>query len=116
MTAASSGAATAFTVTTASPDQGPYDGSDDTLIGIFNSSGSTLTSIGLSSSSADIFGFDGDGACTYITCPGATDLSSYAPAGVTFSGINAFEPSSVALLGVGLLVGLGALRQRKQSK
>ncbi len=87
VTAASGGVATAFSVTAASPDQGPYDGSDDTLLGILNKSGSTLSSISLSGNT-DIFGFDGDGACTYIACPGSTDPNGYAPAGVTFSGIN----------------------------
>jgi hypothetical protein len=95
-----SGAATAFTVTASSPDLGPYDGSDDTLVGILNSSGSILKSIGLTGTT-DIFGFDGDGACTYITCTGATDPSGYAPAGVTFSGINAsFTSGTVNFTGV----------------
>ena len=38
----------------------PFDGSDDTLIGVTNNSGSTITSIHLSSN-LDIGGFDGDG-------------------------------------------------------
>lgn len=100
----SSGAATAFTVSTASPDQGPYDGSEDTLIGILNMSGGTLTSISLSSST-DLFGFDGDGACTFITCTGATDPSGYAPAGVTFSSINGSFTSGTVNFGPGLDIG-----------
>jgi hypothetical protein len=88
VTAASGGAATAFTVTASSPDQGPYDGADDTLVGVLNMSGATLTSLALSSP-LNIFGFEGDGVCAFISCPGATDPSGYAPAGVTFSGINA---------------------------
>ena len=32
------GFATAFTVSTSSPDLGPFDGSDDTLIGVVNAS------------------------------------------------------------------------------
>ena len=39
----------------------PYDVSDDTLIGIINNSGSSLSSITLTST--DSFGFDGDGPC-----------------------------------------------------
>ena len=82
-----------FTVTASSPDLGPYDGSDDTLVGVLNNSGSTITSISISSS-VDIFNFDGDGACSgsfgvIPGCAGATDPSGYAPAGVTFSGVNA---------------------------
>ena len=99
-----SGAATAFTVTTSTPDQGPYDGADDTLIGIVNSSGSTLNSIGLTGNT-DIFGFDGDGACTYIACPGATDPSGYAPAGVTFSGINGSATTGTVNFNPGLGAG-----------
>ncbi|MFZ0639608.1 MAG: PEP-CTERM sorting domain-containing protein [Candidatus Acidiferrales bacterium] len=100
-----SGAATAFTVTASNPDLGPFDGADDTLVGILNSSGGTLNSITLSSST-DIFGFDGDGACSGLyspqvaasACAGgvyseADDYTSYFPAGVTASGINAFDTS-----------------------
>ena len=40
----------------------PFDGEDDTLVGIFNNSGAAVSTIGLSSNT-DIFGFDGDGIC-----------------------------------------------------
>jgi hypothetical protein len=86
-----SGAATAFSVATASPDQGPYDGVEDTLIGIVNSSGSTLNSIVLTGSGGlQIYGFEGDGACsaTYLNCVGS-DPTGYGGPGVTFSGISA---------------------------
>ncbi len=56
---------TAPFVTIAEPGNGnPYDGEDDTLVGIVNNSGVSLSSLGLSSSE-DIFGFDGDGICTF---------------------------------------------------
>jgi hypothetical protein len=45
-------------------NQDPYDGSDDTLVGVLNNSGFPLSSIVLSSPSLDIFGFDGDGVCS----------------------------------------------------
>lgn len=48
--------------------QGPYDGGDDTLVGIWNNSSHTVNSIPLSSTGAPLFGFDGDGLCTYISC------------------------------------------------
>lgn len=44
--------------------QGPYDGIEDTLLGVTNSSGATVNSIHLSST-LDIGGFDGDGLETY---------------------------------------------------
>jgi RHS repeat-associated protein len=45
------------------PSQGPFDGADDTLVGVLNQSNKTLGHIELSSDS-DIFGFDGDGICS----------------------------------------------------
>jgi hypothetical protein len=44
------------------PNIGPFDGDDDTLVGIFNNSGATVSTVGLSATT-DIFGFDGDGIC-----------------------------------------------------
>jgi hypothetical protein len=104
-----SGAATAFNVTASSPNLGPYDGSDDTLVGVLNSSGGTLSSLGLSSS-LDIFDFDGDGACsgewgTIPGCAGATDPSGYAPKGVTFSGVNSSDTSGIVNFSPGLANG-----------
>src|SRR4051812_35843407 len=64
ITSASGGIAGAFTVVAAtSPTQPPYEGSEDTLIGVLNNSGVTVNSLALSSTT-DIFGFDGDGPCT----------------------------------------------------
>src|SRR5208282_355405 len=99
VTSVSGGGATAFSVAVSAPDLGPFDSSDDTLVGILNSSGSTLDSISLTGAAGlDIFGFDGDGACSGLYgpipgCAAATDPSGYAPAGVTFSGINGAETS-----------------------
>ena len=47
--------------------QTPYDESDDTLVGIVNQSSKPLFAIQLSGESTwtQIFGFDGDGICTY---------------------------------------------------
>ncbi|MGC2661293.1 MAG: hypothetical protein WA324_25345, partial [Bryobacteraceae bacterium] len=109
VTSVSGGAATGFSVAVSSPDQGPYDGSDDTLVGVLNSSGSTLTSLSISSP-LDIFGFDGDGACSGLSgvipgCAGFTDPSGYAPAGVTFSGVNASFTSGTVNFTAGLADG-----------
>ena len=43
--------------------QQPYDGTDDTLVGVQNNDSGFVSSIALSGSG--IFGFDGDGICTY---------------------------------------------------
>jgi hypothetical protein len=42
--------------------QGPYDGVEDTLIGVLNNSSAVIPSIPLSGT-GDVFGFDGDGVC-----------------------------------------------------
>ncbi len=49
------------------PAQGPYDGIEDTLIGVVNNSSKPLYRLQLSSSSQPIFGFDGDGICANAT-------------------------------------------------
>lgn len=41
--------------------QGPYDGVEDTMVGIYNNSAQTITSLPLTGN--DIFGFDQDGIC-----------------------------------------------------
>jgi hypothetical protein len=61
------------------PSQGPYDGGDDTLIGIVNESSKPLSSISLSSNT-DIFGFDGDGICSYSSWTG-DEKCPYGPTG-----------------------------------
>jgi uncharacterized repeat protein (TIGR01451 family) len=55
--------ATFFTVTNLG-NGNPYDGTEDTLVGVQNNSGANLNSITLSSTTSPIFGFDGDGPCT----------------------------------------------------
>jgi hypothetical protein len=87
-------------------DQGPYDGSDDTYIGVINQSSSPLLSLTLNSS-LDIFGFDGDGITTY-GAPGNSpaDTTGYGGPGVTYGGINAAKTSGTVFFGNG--AGLGA--------
>jgi len=66
---------------------GPYDGSDDTLIGVFNHSSTPLTSLHISGSS-DIFGFDGDGIDTYPGSVGnSTDTTGYGGPDAYFTNI-----------------------------
>lgn len=91
------------------PNNGPYDGSEDTLVGVFNNSTSTITTLPLSSST-DIFGFDGDGPCdSSIGPPTGTGCGAvpndYAGPGITFSGINAAQTAGVVNFTGGLAPG-----------
>src|SRR3954471_19901637 len=49
------------------PNVGPFDGVEDTSVGVLNNSGAPLPSITLTGTSG-AFGFDGDGLCSFITC------------------------------------------------
>ena len=69
------------------PSQHPYDGSEDTLVGVVNESSSTVASISVSSSVA-VFGFDGDGLCTFVAPHCSFDSTGYAGPGVSFSVTN----------------------------
>ena len=71
-------------------NNGPYDGVEDTLIGLVNNTGATVTTVGLSGS--NIFGLEGDGACSFsgVCSGGAYNSGSYYDptgyAGLTSSG------------------------------
>jgi hypothetical protein len=53
------------------PSVSDYDGADDTLVGIWNDSSSSVDAVTVSGPGSDLAGFDGDGLCTYgVTgCP-----------------------------------------------
>jgi hypothetical protein len=117
VTAVSSlGVGTAFYAATNSPDQGSFDGFEDTLIGIENNSTvNFLKSITLTSSGTAIAGFDGDGACIGTYTPGptaaqclggvftSTDPNDYESNGVTFSGFTSGGSSiTINFAGAGL--------------
>ncbi len=88
------------------PTQGPYDGVEDTLIGVQNNSGKPLASLNLGSpSGTNIMGFDGDGICypsqwpaptTTVTPPGCPNPAvgtgfgptGYEGPGTSFSNIS----------------------------
>lgn len=53
---------------------GPYDGADDTLVGIVNQSPTAVEAVTVSADGSDLSGFDGDGLCSYLAC-------SYGPSG-----------------------------------
>ena len=55
------------------PTQAPFDGIEDTLIGVQNDSSAPLSSIPLSATTAKpLFGFDGDGLCATFPQPAAS--------------------------------------------
>ena len=97
-------------ISTVISNPSPYDGAEDTLVGVINNTASAITSFTLTGSGAspDLFGFDGDGACSgqYValvpcgafrpsTPSGAND---YAGPGVSFSGINLATTSGTVTL------------------
>jgi hypothetical protein len=72
----------------------PYDGADDALIGVINSSGSVYSGTMHLSSGAAIFSFENDGICTFIG-PGGFEPS---PAGTycTPDQVNGTDPDDYA--------------------
>jgi len=105
-----SGAATSFTVTTSTTDVGPFDGSEDTLIGITNASSGVLKSIFLTGGAGSgVFFFDNDGACpagSYSPSPTATQCGTttqnptgYGSANASFTGISTNFDSGTVLTG-----------------
>ena len=73
--------------------QGPYDRSDDTLIGVVNNSGVSISSIDITGpggggvgSGTGIIGFDGDGvgSAAFLNIPGDTNAAPH----YTYSGTN----------------------------
>jgi hypothetical protein len=49
---------------TGDPSVGPFDGSDDTLVGIVNDSSAAVKAVTVSGPGSDLSGFDGDGICS----------------------------------------------------
>ena len=65
--------------------QGPYEGSEDALIGIQNNSSNPISAIPLAAPGSSLFGFDGDGICR----PGSPPVPSGCgppPGGTTCTG------------------------------
>jgi hypothetical protein len=93
---------------------GPFDGNDDTLVGILNQNDVAIPTVALSSTT-DIFAFDGDGICSgnYGTtwvgetgCPYGT--TGYEGPGTSFSGYsssNHYETGNVNFGSTGLTAG-----------
>jgi hypothetical protein len=83
------------TATITATGQGPYDGIEDTLVGVVNNSGGTVGSIHLSANT-NIFGFDGDGVGgpTYLNLAGdsAPSHSGYSGTDSTTGNYNLSGP------------------------
>jgi RHS repeat-associated protein len=79
------------------PSQGTYDGVEDTLVGVLNQSSKNLGHLSLGSNT-DMFGFDGDGICSfeYTIDPGCP----FGPTGYEGPGTSFTEISSDASSGV----------------
>lgn len=126
------------TPTITASGQGPYDGHDDTTVGVLNKSGVAIASMALTST-LDIFGFDGDGVCsdttghhadTYALDWSVTDATSadytnytgpvaatctvtaapdnYGPTGITFSNLASNNESGTVNFAGGLANGASA--------
>lgn len=69
-----------------STGQGPYDGIEDTLVGVVNKSSQPISRLGLRSSQT-IFGFDGDGLVTYGVPGNSQDSTGYGGPNAYFTNI-----------------------------
>ena len=130
----SHGNATAFSVATSSPDLGPFDGSNDTLIGVLNLAPVAVSRVIFTvAPGTGTFAFDTDGACLGTGgvshySPGPTamqclqgqyqtaDAFDYASTGVTFCSFNLAaacvivgEPSGILAPGASAWFSLPAL-------
>jgi hypothetical protein len=76
--------------------QGPYEGSDDSLIGVFNNSSNPVSALPISTPNSSLFGFEQDGLCN----PGSPPVPSGcvpaagAPAGTVCSAGSAGDSCS----------------------
>jgi PEP-CTERM motif len=67
----------------------PFDGVEDTYFGFVNNSGHLITSLALSSTTQQLFGFDGDGIDTFGAASNSHDTTGYGGPNSFFTGINA---------------------------
>ncbi len=73
-----------------STGQGPYDGEDDTMVGVINRSRLPIKAVDLHAAQ-NIFGFDGDGINTYGAPGNARDTTGYGGPNAYFTNINATQ-------------------------
>lgn len=69
--------------------QGPFDGREDTLVGVLNQSGHAVSSIDLSSNK-DIMGFDGDGITTFTITGTSSNVGGNSKDSSGYGGPNAY--------------------------
>ncbi len=74
--------------------EGPYDGDDDTLVGVKNNSKLPITTLGLRSQ-LDIFGFDGDGLVTFGVDGNPRDDTGYGGPNAYYSDISSDFTSGI---------------------
>jgi hypothetical protein len=108
ITITGSGSSVSFT------GQGPYDGIEDTLVGVVNNSSYTINSINLSSGftiggltfgGQNIFGFDGDGINTYGAPGNSKDSTGYGGPNTYFANVNSNQTQGKANFVTGLAPG-----------
>lgn len=90
--------------------QGPYDSTEDTLVGVLNSSGVSVPSLTLSGVGVNgipIFAFDGDGICTFPGGP-ACGTTGYEGPKTSFTGISADKKTGTIVFAGGLANGASA--------
>jgi adhesin/invasin len=86
------------------PDVGPFDGSEDTLVGVQNDSSATVTQVTLSGGVVNIFGFEGDGLCAFTACEWLHPTTYEGPT-TSFANINADATVGDVLFNPGLAPG-----------
>ena len=101
ITITDSGASLAFT------GQGPYDGAEDTLVGVVNNSSQSVSALGVTASD-DIFAFEGDGIDSYGIPGNAKDSTGYGGPNTYFTNIGAGSTSGT----VNFIAPLAAQSQR----
>jgi hypothetical protein len=74
--------------------QGPFDGVEDTLVGVVNNSSKPITGLGLESF-LDIFGFDGDGLAAFGVAGNILDIFGYGGPNAFFTRTPDFRSGTV---------------------
>ena len=89
------------------PSQGPYDGVEDTMVGVVNNSSTSISALALASDT-DLFGFDGDGLCTFGVAGCPFGPTGYEGPGTSFANINQNASGGVVIFTPGLAPGATA--------